>query len=74
MWHAHLVHGGLPRKDRSRSRRSMVTHIGSKALMFDMYTFFLRPRAEFGKSAAMGLGLQKHPSGLYVPHEKPVTC
>lgn len=74
VWHAHLVHGGLPRKDRSRSRRSMVTHhIGRNALMFDMYTFFLRPRAEFGKSTAMGLGIQQHAAGPYVPHEKPVT-
>jgi ectoine hydroxylase-related dioxygenase (phytanoyl-CoA dioxygenase family) len=74
VWHAHLVHGGLPRNNRALSRRSMVTHhIGRKAMMFDMYTFFLRRQEDFGRSTALGLAVAQHPLGPYVQHEKPVT-
>lgn len=74
VWHAHLVHGGSKRNNRALSRRSMVTHhIGRKAAMFDMYTFFLRPQVEFTRGNALGLGVQQHALGPYVQHEKPVT-
>ena len=74
VWHAHLVHGGLPRNNRALSRRSMVTHhIGRKAIMFDMFTFFLRPQSAFGRQTALPLAVKQHRSGEYVHHDKPVT-
>lgn len=74
VWQAHLVHGGLPRNNRALSRRSMVTHhIGRRAMMFDMYTYFLRPQSFFGRSSALGMGVENHRYGPYVRHEKPVT-
>ncbi|HLQ36526.1 MAG TPA: phytanoyl-CoA dioxygenase family protein, partial [Planctomycetota bacterium] len=74
VWHAHLVHGGLPRKNRALSRRSMVSHhIGRHAAMFDMQSFFLRRREEFGRGIAIPHGLRRHALGPYVQHDKPVT-
>jgi Phytanoyl-CoA dioxygenase (PhyH) len=43
IWHGWIIHGGLPRKDRSKTRRSMVVHYvreGSK--MWEQNDFFLR--------------------------------
>ena len=74
LWHAHLVHGGSPRKNRKLSRRSLVTHhTGLKALMFDMSTFFLKPANRFDAAAAMPRSVRDHPLGPFVPHAKPVT-
>jgi ectoine hydroxylase-related dioxygenase (phytanoyl-CoA dioxygenase family) len=74
VWSAHLVHGGLPRRNRALSRRSMVTHhIGRHAQMFDMYSYFLRPNAAFDRGLALGLQVVDHELGPYVRHEKPVT-
>jgi hypothetical protein len=43
IWHGWLVHGGLPRVNRSLTRRSMVVHyIGESARMWDQHKFFLR--------------------------------
>lgn len=43
IWHGWLVHGGLPRVNRSLTRRSMVVHyIGESAKMWDQHKFFLR--------------------------------
>jgi ectoine hydroxylase-related dioxygenase (phytanoyl-CoA dioxygenase family) len=74
VWHAHLVHGGLPRKNRTLTRRSMVTHhIGRSACMFDMNTYFLSKRDAFDAKHALALGVTESPQGPYVQHEKPVT-
>jgi ectoine hydroxylase-related dioxygenase (phytanoyl-CoA dioxygenase family) len=74
VWHARLVHGGLPRRDRSLSRKSMVTHyIGRNALMFDMASFFTLRNHEFTKKTAYGLEVVADPGGAYARHGSVVT-
>tara|TARA_R110002094_G_scaffold160177_2_gene145492 strand:- start:395 stop:1264 length:870 start_codon:yes stop_codon:yes gene_type:complete len=74
IWHAYLVHGGQPRRDRRLTRRSMVTHhIGRNASMFDTNTYFLCPQDAFDSKRALPLGITDSPAGSYVNHGKPVT-
>lgn len=74
IWHAHLVHGGLPRVRRELSRRSMVVHyVSRKAQMWDMNSFFLLRQDEFSSVNAMNLNVSESPDGLFVRHEKPVV-
>lgn len=47
IWHALLAHGGSPRKDPTRSRRSVVYHfIGEHARLYTFDQFFLETRDE----------------------------
>jgi hypothetical protein len=73
IWHPWLVHGGMPRLDRSLTRRSMVVHyIGESSKMWDQHNFFLhgdqlesRPPIDFTIRSSRGRG--------YVWHAGPVN-
>jgi ectoine hydroxylase-related dioxygenase (phytanoyl-CoA dioxygenase family) len=54
VWHALLVHGGLPRLNPALSRRSIVFHyIGCTAREYDFATFFLSTNDEIRADAGL---------------------
>ncbi len=74
VWHALLVHGGMRRKVRSLSRRSIVAHfIGKHARMFDMTSFFTLRPDQFDERHAFRMKVRDTPGGGYVTHEEVVT-
>lgn len=73
IWHAWLVHGGLPRIDRSLTRRSMVVHyIGASARMWDQHQFFLHGD-EIERRPALQFTIRSSRARPYVWHPRPVN-
>lgn len=74
IWHALLVHGGLSRRLRQLSRRSMVVHyVGKNSPMWDLNSYFLLGKKELRPERAVGFKVLRHELGRYVQHERPVT-
>lgn len=59
LWHAQLVHGGLPRNDPALSRRSMVFHyIGRHARLYSFSDFFLSSNQEIANSPGLPMDVR----------------
>lgn len=76
IWHALLGHGGLPRKDPSRSRHSVVYHyVGAEATLHTFEDFFLcsreevRTRAGVQSPRAVWKGLQYNKYDYFVSYD-----
>jgi hypothetical protein len=73
IWHAWLVHGGLPRADRTRSRRSMVAHfIRHDARFWDQHSFFLHG-ADLTPARCTRFAYRGSPRGRYIKYHQAVT-
>jgi ectoine hydroxylase-related dioxygenase (phytanoyl-CoA dioxygenase family) len=74
IWHGLLVHGGLPRLDRSLTRKSMAAHFISKNCSFyDENQYFLMNQSEFSSTGNIPFSLRNSRFGTYCQHEQPVT-
>jgi hypothetical protein len=73
IWHPWLVHGGLPRLNRSLTRRSMVVHyIGASSKMWDQNNFFLYGD-ELAKRSNIDFTVRSSRGRRYVWHPAPVN-
>lgn len=67
IWHSALVHGGSPRNDRSRTRKSMVSHYSTKeAYPFDRRCPTMEPiRMSMHGQTYYGLQREGHEEGMF---------
>jgi ectoine hydroxylase-related dioxygenase (phytanoyl-CoA dioxygenase family) len=73
IWHPWLIHGGLPRLNRSLTRRSMVVHyIGASSKMWDQHRFFLNGD-ELDPRDALDFIIRRSRGRPYVWHPAPVN-
>ncbi len=73
IWHGWLIHGGMPRIDRSRTRRSMVAHFIKDGVQFwDQHTYFL-PGDDLSQERQSRFTYRRSWRGKVVRHPVAVT-
>lgn len=61
VWHAKLAHGGMPRQDMSKSRRSVVYHfIGESSRLYSYEDFFTQPRNQLLSGEGLRVPVERH--------------